>query len=478
MKKIVSLILVFGILFVTAACAKQADVQTTQTETENELSESTTEETLYIDTLPQNDFEGQTYVIAGMADYYKLTDYEELNGELVNDAVYNQYANTEEKLNVTIEKADLTSSQITASIQADENAFSTIVFQLVDFSKLFVLPGFVVNLYDVDGLDLTQPWWNQSVVNELTIYDKLYMAFGDYIPDHGITYTHNFYFNKNLAEKFNIPDFYELVRSGKWTLDKMEEIIKTIYTDINGNSERDFEDLYGLGQSIAVSGVYKVAFDYPPMARDENNLPYLNLNTEKFSDIVSRVRTLCFENTAVLTGAHADENAIRDMFINSQLLLYSGFLCNAPELRDMKDDFGILPFPKWDDAQTNYYTTVRGDNYFMGIPISVPKEDYEFVGLTTEVIAYYGYTLVRTATYETTLKNKLTRDDDSIEMLDILSNGIYIDYEYAHSDDRGFKFVLWYVLDSKKDWASYYAGKEKAALKYYDEILEMYRGLK
>ncbi|MHB1153784.1 MAG: hypothetical protein ACYCWE_08885 [Eubacteriales bacterium] len=474
MKKIVSLLLAFGILFLTAACAKPADVPAEQTA----VTTAETEQILYIDTLPQSNFEGQTYVIAGMVDYYKLTDYTELNGEPVNDAVFTQYANTEEKLNVKIEKANLTNSQITASIQADENAFATIVFQLVDFAKLFVLPGYVVNLYDIEGLDLTQPWWNQSVVNELTIYDKLFMAFGDYIPDHGITYTHNFYFNKNLAESYNMPDFYGLVRSGQWTFDNMAEVIKTIYTDLNGNSERDFEDLYGLGQSVAVSGVYKVAFDYPPMARDENNLPYLNLNTEKFADIVSRVKTFCYENPSVLTGAHADENKIRDMFINSQLLLYSGFLCNAPELRDMKDDFGILPFPKWDEAQTNYYTTVRGDNYFMGIPISVPKEDYDFVGLTTEVIAYYGYTLVHPATYETTLKAKLTRDDDSIEMIDLLSSGIYIDYEFAHSDDKGFMFVLWRVLEGKKDWASYYAGKEKTALKYYDGILEMYAGLK
>ncbi len=477
MKKMISLILTAGILLAAAACAKQDGVTDTA-ETGNGTSAPAAAETLYPDTLPPADFEGRSYVIAGMADYYRLTEYTELNGEPVNDAVYTQYANTEEKLNVKIEKADLTSAQITASVKAGENAYFSVVFQMVDFSKLFVLPGYVMNLYDVTGLDLTQPWWNQSVVSELTVYDKLFMAFGDYIPDHGITYTHTFFFNKSLAEVYNIPDIYELVRGGKWTLDKTEEVIKTVYTDVNGDSGRGFEDLYGLGQSVAVSGVYKVAFDYPPMARDENDLPYLNLNTERFAEIVSRVRTLCYENPSVLTGAHADESRIRDMFTDSRLLLYSGFLCDAPALRDMENDFGILPFPKWDEAQTNYYTTVRGDNYLMGIPVSVPKEDYEFAGLTAELIAYYGYKLVHPATYETTLKAKLTRDEDSIEMLDILSRGIYIDYEFAHSDDRGFMFVLWRVLDGKKDWASYYAGKEKAALKYYDSVLEMYAGLK
>lgn len=77
MKKIISLMLAFSILFVTAACTKQADAQTNQTETES--SESTIAETQYTDTLPQSDFEGQTYVIAGMVDNYKLTEYTELN---------------------------------------------------------------------------------------------------------------------------------------------------------------------------------------------------------------------------------------------------------------------------------------------------------------------------------------------------------------------------------------------------------------
>lgn len=254
MKKMISLILTAGILLAAAACAKQDGVTDTA-ETGNGTSAPAAAETLYPDTLPPADFEGRSYVIAGMADYYRLTEYTELNGEPVNDAVYTQYANTEEKLNVKIEKADLTSAQITASVKAGENAYFSVVFQMVDFSKLFVLPGYVMNLYDVTGLDLTQPWWNQSVVSELTVYDKLFMAFGDYIPDHGITYTHTFFFNKSLAEVYNIPDIYELVRGGKWTLDKTEEVIKTVYTDVNGDSGRGFEDLYGLGQSVAVSGV-------------------------------------------------------------------------------------------------------------------------------------------------------------------------------------------------------------------------------
>jgi len=36
------------------------------------------------------------------------------------------------------------------------------------------------------------------------------------------------------------------VRDGKWTIAKLDEITRTVYTDLNGNTEYDENDLYGL----------------------------------------------------------------------------------------------------------------------------------------------------------------------------------------------------------------------------------------
>jgi len=344
----------------------------------------------------------------------------------------------------------------------------------------------VQNLYGYENIDFSRPWWNQNTISEMTLNNKLYMAFGDICAERGITYTHSFFYNKVLAENFGIneevqslygeDDIYELVRSGKWTIDAMETLIEGIYVDENGDGKPGFEDTYGLGQSIPVSGVYRTSFDCTIMARDDDGWPILNINTDKFNDIVPRIYALCFENPSVRIGTHAQEGLLGDTFAAGQLLLYSGFLCDVNTLREMEDEFGVLPFPKYDEMQKEYYTTVRGDNYFLCSPITVQETDREFVGIITETLAYYGYELVRQAVYEDTLKGKMVRDDDSIEMLEIVVDGIVVEYAFAHGG--GFVYVLWNLLEAKQSsFAATYASKEASALQYYAELIDIYKSL-
>ena len=80
----------------------------------------------------------------------------------------------------------------------------------------------------------------------MTISDTLYAAVGD-VSLTSINRVYAMFFNKVLAAEY-CPDvnFYDLVREGKWTIDTFAELNKGLYNDINGNSERDDDDFYGL----------------------------------------------------------------------------------------------------------------------------------------------------------------------------------------------------------------------------------------
>ncbi len=471
---------------------ENADVQNTPAVEElsadktEEAEVETEPETAYIDTLPNTDFGGRVFKM-GCPTAYNMEP-EELTGEVLNDAVFEQLLNTEEKFNVEIQRVDVSNAAVQAAVQANDDSFHIVTSGTSGGAAGYVLTGFVHNMYKFEDIDFTRPGWNQHTVEELTLNGKLYMAFGDIFAERGITYNHSFFFNKVLFDKFDIntiikdnyseSNIYDLVRSGKWTFDAMLKMIDGIYVDTNGDGIAGFEDTYGLGQSIPVSGVYRTAFDCEIMTRDAEGWPVLNINTEKFIDIHSRVFDLCFNNPSVRMGEHAEESLLGKTFVAGQLALYSGFLCDVNVLREMEDEFGVIPFPKYDELQKDYLTTARGDNYFLSIPMNVKEGDFEFVGLVTESLAYYGNTLVRPAVYDETLKGKMTRDEDSIEMLDILTKGIIIEYAFAHANNVSFSYVLWNLLDAEiSDFASYYQKKEKGALKYYDRLIESYKEL-
>ena len=54
------------------------------------------------------------------------------------------------------------------------------------------------------------------------------------------------YFNKELAERNKIGDIYQTVRDGKWTLDSFSEYCKGITQDINGDTQLNGDDMFGL----------------------------------------------------------------------------------------------------------------------------------------------------------------------------------------------------------------------------------------
>jgi len=381
-----------------------------------------------------------------------------------------------DKYNCTLNNHQLDATQIRASLDAGDNVVDAIAYQMVYFCNDFVLGGYMADLYTYDEIDLSKPWWNQSAVDELTTFDKLYMAFGDFITNHGITFTHCFFYNMNLAEDYGVTDIYDVVRNGEWTIDKLEEYSKTVYTD-DGDTVRGWEDTYGLGQSAAVAGVFKTAFNHPVTVKNEEGAHELNLNTEKFADIVERMQSFCNETEGVWTVKWADEGKVLPMFTNDQLLFYNGFLCDSAGLREMESDYGILPFPKWDEAQDSYHTPVRGDNYLMGIPYTVGGDDVEFVGNCTEMLAYYGYTIARPAVYDITLKEKVARDENAKEMLDLVCSNITVEWEFCHTSNQAFEFVLVWMIQDNLEWSSYYKSKETAAIRYYEQVLDSYRDL-
>ena len=53
-------------------------------------------------------------------------------------------------------------------------------------------------------------------------------------------------FNKTIAKNELDEDIYQLVRDGKWTLDRMREIIEKTTHDLNGDGNMTAEDQWGL----------------------------------------------------------------------------------------------------------------------------------------------------------------------------------------------------------------------------------------
>ena len=87
--------------------------------------------------------------------------------------------------------------------------------------------------------------------------------------------------------------------------------------------------------------------------------------------------------------------------------------------REMETDFGILPIPKWDEAQEEYHNVV---SLYCAALIAVPKTagNLERTGVVLEALNAESMYTLTPAYYDITLKTKSARDEESSAMLDII----------------------------------------------------------
>lgn len=414
---------------------------------------------------------------------------EEMTGDVIDDAVFTRNQSVEERFNTKItvipvdeaDEATLT-NMLRKSITAGSDEYDLAVGHMIHMGTS-ATNGLYYNWYDIPYINFSKPWWIHSAEEQLAIYGKTFFALGD-LTNNALDYTYCYYFNKNLYTDYNLAFPYQNVRDGTWTFDYATSLVKNLYSDLNNDGKHDEDDLYGLVTNCYSGSVtWTYAFGEFITKKNADGYPELVLNNEKTIKIVEKLYDLYFgsegvyvtPNTTSPSGMAWHEATIK-LFNESRAILASGLFVSAiKDFREIEDDYGFLPYPKWDEAQSGYYTMIDGHGPLFAIPLTINNP--EFVGIITEAMSAEGYKIITPAYYDVALKTKFTRDEESAEMIDLILAGRVFDFGYLYDGWNGMAFYLQNLLGfntQTKDFSSFYAKKEKAVVKYYDKILKAY----
>ena len=490
-----SVLLLLAMLASTVSCGTSdtiediaTDVTTTvATETLSELDARKAVD----DELPEEDFEGRTFTMLTY-DQLKADLYaESLNGEVINDAVYERNETVAERFNVNIETNSQTLyTDATAFIQktvlAGDDSFQLAAHHVVAAGEMLMKDLFM-NWYDIPYIDFTKPWWSPSTTEDLTYGDdKALIAVGD-LALSSLAATYCYFYDKPAAETYKLDDLYEVVRNGKWTIDYIMNITKDIYQDLNGNSERDGDDYYGMTQQLkSALNAYLWSFGGKVMEKNSEGIPELVFKNERTNTIVEKLYQFCYESEGVCTQRNFDQSMALNpedivhsihaiSFRDNLTLMTAGTLdMTINYFRDKETEYGILPYPKLDEEQEEYYTMVDGYHAALAIPKSV--QDYDFVGIITEALNAESYKTVFPEYYEVALKTKYTYDDESVQMLDMIVDSRVFNFSYVYDAFKGMSFYFQYLVGDNKsgDFESYYATNSTASIEYYNDLLEYF----
>ena len=482
-KKILAALLVAGTVLTLAACdkddQKQPDNKTpdNQVETPGTTDNSTTEEGKidYDAVLSKEKYDGYTYRMLVRKGHVKSQYFDEGQEDIVDDAIFRRNKAVEEKYGITITASESSSSNYDTdalnSILAGDDAYD-VIFAHSRAAFAYAVQGAGYNIHDIETIHMDMPWWSKNINDNCTINGKLYVLDGD-ISLSGLSSAMCLLFNKRIFDEKGFEYPYEMVKDGDWTFDEFAYLAKKGAEDLNGDGIiKPEDDQYGFVTSeweapinILYAGGEKI---YTIDDQGELQLTlYSNKTVEIFDEFFSLMNNeACFlpltESVIYFPGIETGRSMIA-----------SGNLGSAQKLRNMDDDFGIIPYPKFDENDV-YSTTINGSAPLIIIPISV--SDVERTGAITEALCAYGHRDVIPAFYEKSLKSKYTRDEESEEMMDIIKDSIVYDLGYVsggplQSVGRDL------AKTTTRDFSSFYAARESSARKAVEDFNADYGGL-
>lgn len=215
-----------------------------------------------------------------------------------------------------------------------------------------------------------------------------------------------------------------------------------------------------------------------PITERNNGIPNLIFNNERTVNAVQKLYELVHNTEGILYLPSTDLAATTanvTSFENGNAMFCGGFFYTCESLRDMTDDYGIIPMPKLDTDQEEYVTFLHQAFRFMTLPVNCQKVDA--VCAVLEELSFRGYHDLTPIYYETVLKDKYARDDMSAQMLDLIRSNTKADIAYLYGSDFGDAVYIprSLIAKSSTDFASAYAALEEKAKTNSKKLIDQFQ---
>ncbi len=421
------------------------------------------------DDLPESDFGGKAFRIITQG---QLGYTAEQDGDIVNDAIYFRNLTVSKRFNTVIEEINtgdytVTKSNVSQSVKAGDDSYDLVSFHGIEMGNLALEDNFL-NWYDIPHVNFEKPWWSATTREDLSFNGVCPLAIGD-LALMSIGQTICTYFNSTMANDYDIPDLYEMAENGTWTYDKLISLAKDIYVDNNLDGKVDSGDTFGVSLDAKNRiNMFYWAFDNPLMAVTDDKIE-ITYRTEKMVDFITALNNDFRTNIGCALNAAMPDGGMPS-FDGGNVLFHFDKFSSASWMRDMEDDFGILPLPKWDEAQDSYHTYASGSAPLMAVPITV--SDLEMIGTVTEALNAESYKQVTPVYYETALKEKYARDEKTVGMIDLVMKGRVVDMGFVYDGFLGAGYIpATLVQKNDSNVESYLQKNEKKINARYEQVI-------
>ena len=377
-------------------------------------------------------------------------DAPEVTNEEISDAIYYRNRDIEARLGVKIDRIVLESTDNTAAKNAvitDVNSklrTYDVVALPVSLNTDLTIKGMfynVINMTNDNGgyLNLDQPWWNRNILDELEMFDSLYILAGDICISETRQGMGMFYNKDMYAEWYpEGEDLYQLVRDGKWTIGKLTDIVSSVWTDGNTNGVIDDGDTVGYkaelqvitSQRSAAMDVWNYAFGIDVTTKDDDGIPQLTYYSERTIDAYKKLQDLYLS-----TGTLCADTETTGFENGNVMFRYERIVIAEQGYRDLTFKHGVLPLPKYDEDQEEYGGGFV--NLASVVAVEATCVQPEMISAVLELMACGSYNTVTPIYTQIVLGLKLSEAPEDAEMFRILLDSLDVSFGFIYDQQIG-----------------------------------------
>ncbi len=382
---------------------------------------------------PEVTYGGDEFAILNAEDRYDML-YQlmpaELNGEALNDERFKLNQEVAERYQITLKETQVTYNDLQTYAQNEVLANTPVhdIFYLTPKQIAALMnAGYMHNLLDVEKLNIDGDWWDQTLIEAGKLKDKyLYYLGGNYHLQ-GFEGTTCIFFNKKMINDLGLEDPYQLVRDGKWTMDKLYEYASKA-ANLNGDASFAYDaggsSIYGIATITNLMPAFIMGSNAYYVEKDEADMPVISFTSEHFQNVCTKIATLTSAE-----GLYKAKDEVALFMADRALMIGAEIKAAANQMRDMQSEFGMLPLPKFNEAQEDYVTNMYWGTHMVSIPVTC--KDVDRAAIVIDTLNYEAAEKLLPVYYDR-VSYKGLRDQDSIDMLEIIRSTRYYNWGLSY----------------------------------------------
>ena len=485
MKKLIALLLLGAMMTSALLSCSEAPTENNTDKTDApaaetvsgiaEETEAETEEAV-TDNLPEKNYDGYSYNIytrTNTTHYQFLT--EEYTGEVLNDAIYDRNLKIADRFNVVFTETEYSDENAPTPLVMSGDTTYSLMNVRCTAANTMAQKNYLYNISNLEYIDLEKPYWDKELTEAISIGPYYFSAIGSTNLT-AIDFMTTLLFNKQILAETNLGDIYTMVREGTWTFDRFGEMGAAVTRDVDGNGTYDANDTWGvLGASKYLHCSFIQSAGAMYMYKDADNMPTYSITSdEHFINVFGKIFEVINDNNAwyLTTDTSNEATTYHNMFRNGQGLFLSTIFYYIETMRDMDYEFGVIPYPKYDEAQEQYYSRI---SFFDTAVIPTSVDDVDRASIILEALTCESHNTVIPAYKDVALKTKYSRDMESSDMIDLVLETRVLDQgdTYFNSSIRE-GFITNMFFNDERNIVSKAKTTEKVIGKTIEKMLKEY----